>query len=214
MTPDTCEGPARGVRDRLLDALESLIADEGTAALSHRSIARRADVNTSLLHYHFGTIEEALEIALARRASRFVGAQLAALRALRRRLRWTVEDVVAGLWRPFADVGRCSDGSWHNYLCLVAHLGHADDLLAARHFQDVEHEALYALRNALPDAPDETLASGLRLTRVLFHGEVLARCRDRTRAAPDNGRDESLTAFAAAGIRALLGVHALPAMAT
>ncbi|HEX4883509.1 MAG TPA: TetR/AcrR family transcriptional regulator [Casimicrobiaceae bacterium] len=204
MKTDASAAPARGVRDRLLDALESLIADRGIAALSHRSIARRADVHASLLHYHFGTVEQAVEEAVARRASRFVDAQLAALRALRVRIHWTVEDVVTALWRPFADVGGKADGAWHNYLCLVARIGDADHRVPARHFHEADREALHALRGAIPEAPEDTLASGLRLTRMLFHCEVLARCREGAGDPTGVDRDRRVTAFAAAGIRALV----------
>jgi AcrR family transcriptional regulator len=197
------EAPARSVRDRLLDALEALVADRGLKGLSHRSIARRADVQPSLLHYHFGTIDQAVAEAVARRAARFGGEQLRALRELRGRRSFGVEDVVAALWRPFAALGAHTDLAWRNYLCLVARTGDAVRMAHGAHFRDVEREALHALRNAIPDVPDDALETGLRLTRSLFHCEVLLRCTEADAEEAPADRDRRLTAFAAAGIRAL-----------
>lgn len=200
---------ARGdrTRDRLLDALEAIAADDGIGALSHRAVSRRARVNTGLIHYHFGTVDRLLEEALARRAARLSRTQLAALSALQARGRWTVDDVVAALWQPFSALGGALDGGWRNYLCLVARLAaheRGDDLLA-RYFDDVARAAMRALRTALPDADEESLRTGLRYTRVLFEQESLARCR---KACPADRRaldDRRLIGFVAAGLRALAG---------
>ena len=198
---------ARGdrTRDRLLDALEAIAADEGIGGLSHRAISRRARMNTGLIHYHFGTVERLLEEALARRAARLSRTQLTALSALQARGRWTVEDVVDALWQPFSALGGALEGGWRNYLCLVARLAAHErgDELLARYFDGVARAALRALRAALPDADDESLRTGLRYTRVLFEQESLARC---AKACPADHRpldDRRLIGFAAAGLREL-----------
>jgi AcrR family transcriptional regulator len=213
---------ARGdhTRDRLLDALESIAADEGLAALTHRAIAKRARLHTALIHYHFGTVERLVEEALARRAQRLSRMQLAALSALFARGRWSVEDVVAALWQPFAPLAGAVEGDWRNYLCLVARL--ASDAqgaaLIARHFHDVAHAALDALRGTLPAASPESLTAGLRLVRTLFEQESLARCAHPAQSA--TLADARLVTFASAGLRALavppapalpVGARAMPA---
>jgi AcrR family transcriptional regulator len=194
-------------RERLLDALESIAADEGLAALSHRAIARRASLHTGLIHYHFGTVDRLLDEAIARRAQRFAASQLAALSALFARGRWTVEDVVTALWQPFAALGRAIEQGWRNYLCLVARLagdGGRDQLLA-RHFRDVGVAARDALRAALPAASDDAISAGLRFIRTLFEQETLARCRMASLPGRTAGSDQQLTRFAAAGLRGLAG---------
>ncbi|MDC1295698.1 TetR/AcrR family transcriptional regulator, partial [Myxococcota bacterium] len=45
-------------RTRLLDAARALIAESGPTALSVSAVARRAGVNRSTAHAHFGTRAE------------------------------------------------------------------------------------------------------------------------------------------------------------
>jgi AcrR family transcriptional regulator len=196
-------------RDRLFDALESIAADEGLGALSHRSIARRAQLHSGLIHYHFGTVERLLEEAIARRAQRLSGAQLAALSALFARGHWSVADVVSALWQPFSALGGAAEGGWRNYLCMVARFNGIDrEALVARHFDDVSCKARDALAAALPEADDETLRTGLRYVRTLFEQEAVSRCRKRMSAERRARDDRNLVRFAAAGLRGLAGVAA------
>lgn len=198
---------ARGdrTRDRLLDALESIAADSGIAALSHRGIARRARLHTGLIHYHYGTVERLLEEALARRAVRLSRAQLAGISVLQTRGRWSVEELVAALWQPFSSLGGALEGTWRNYLCLVARLASHErgEELLALYFDDVSGAALRALRCVLVDADAGSLREGLRFTRVLFEQEALARCRQASPPEHRLSADRRLTAFAAAGLRGL-----------
>jgi len=48
------DAPARGA---LLDAAESLMLEEGYAAVTTRRVATRAGVNNGLIHYYFGTMD-------------------------------------------------------------------------------------------------------------------------------------------------------------
>lgn len=89
-------------RERLLDAAVEVVADEGAAALSLRSVAARAGVAHRVVSYAFGS-KEALEVALLRRESaRIMTAvwqeELAAAsfgEAVRRALRAYAEDLRA-----------------------------------------------------------------------------------------------------------------------
>jgi AcrR family transcriptional regulator len=53
-------------RDKLLDSAAALLATEGLAGVSARSIAAHAEVNQALVFYHFGTVSELLEAAVRR----------------------------------------------------------------------------------------------------------------------------------------------------
>jgi AcrR family transcriptional regulator len=200
--------PRRGddTRERLLDAIEALIADHGFATLTHRLIAQRADVHVALLNYHFGSKEQLIEESIARRAPRLIQLQKEALASLREHGMWTVEDVLWAFWQPFAVLDATSDKSWRNYLCVVARLAsyeRGSDLFS-RHFAPVERECLYALRRALPAPTDDELVRGFHYCRLLFERELMTRCAE---SGPDHEeqrrRSERLIAFLAGGLRAL-----------
>ena len=203
---DTANTRGGRTRDRLLDALETIAAESGVSALSHRVIARQARLHSGLIHYHFGTIERLLEEALARRAARLTRAQLGAITSLQARGRYTVEDVIAALWQPFGQLGSALDGGWRNYLCLVARLASQErgDELIERHFDTVTKAAQRALR-AILDIDDDALREGLRFTRLLFEQEALSRCRNIVCADKRVERDRRLVAFASSGLRSLAG---------
>lgn len=55
-----------GTRDKLLEAAGALLARDGLAGVSARSIAAHAEVNQALVFYHFGTVSELLEAAVRR----------------------------------------------------------------------------------------------------------------------------------------------------
>lgn len=47
-----------GVRDAILDATESIMVEEGYAAVSSRRVAERAGLKSKLVHYYFRTMED------------------------------------------------------------------------------------------------------------------------------------------------------------
>ena len=200
--------PRRGddTRERLLDAIEVLIADHGFQALTHRLIAQRADVHVALLNYHFGSKEQLVEEALARRAPRLVQLQKDGLAALRNNGVWTVEDVLWAMWQPFAVIDLRGGGEWRHYLCVVARLASYDrgGELFSRHFGPVERECLYALHRTLPEVPEDDLARGLAHCRLLFERELMSRCGEGAPEIPEQRRrSERLIAFLAGGLRSL-----------
>ena len=55
-------------RERLLDATEEIILEEGYAAVSSRSVAARVGINAPLVHYHFPTLDDLFVAVVRRRA--------------------------------------------------------------------------------------------------------------------------------------------------
>ena len=53
-------------REKLLESTADLLATEGLAGVSARSIAAHAGVNQALVFYHFGTVSDLLEAAVRR----------------------------------------------------------------------------------------------------------------------------------------------------
>lgn len=192
-------------RSRLLDAVEGLIADHGFKPLTHRTIASRAEAHVALLNYHFGSKEQLIEEALARRAAQLLAVQHDALAALRARGDWTVEDVVWAYGRPFVTLDQNGASPWRNYLCLVARLAGHDpsDTIMLRHFGSVHRECLAALRHALPGVDDAVLAAGFRNCRLLLEHDALARCKAGGNTPPFSQAPEKLMAFIAGGLHAL-----------
>jgi AcrR family transcriptional regulator len=192
-------------RARLLDAVEALIADHGFKPLTHRTIASRAEAHVALLNYHFGSKEQLIEEALARRAGQLLTLQHDALAALRSRGDWGVEDVLWAYARPFASVDHDMAPTWRNYLCLVARLAGHDpsDAIMLRHFGSVYRECLTALRHALPGVDDDVLAAGFRNCRLLIEHDALARCKAGGTVPTATMRAEQMIAFLAGGLRAL-----------
>ena len=193
-------------RGRLLDAVEALIADHGFKPLTHRTIASRAEAHVALLNYHFGSKEQLIEEALARRAAQLLAMQHDALAALRARGDWSVEDVLWAYGRPFVSLDE-SASPWRNYLCLVARLaGHdASDAIMMRHFGSIHRECLNALRHALPSVDDASLAAGFRNCRLLLEHDALGRCKAGGNSPQFVPRADALIAFLAGGMHALAG---------
>lgn len=192
-------------RSRLLDAVEGLIADHGFKPLTHRTIASRADAHVALLNYHFGSKEQLIEEALARRAGQLLAIQHEALAALRARGDWTVADVLWAYGRPFVTLDQGGASPWRNYVCLVARLAGHDptDSIMLRHFGSVYRECLNALRHALPGVDDAALAAGFRNCRLLLEHDARARCKSGAAAPAPIPTGEQLIAFLAGGLRSL-----------
>src|ERR1035438_1133704 len=55
-------------KDKILNAAQRLIGDQGYAATSVRHITAEANVNLAAIHYHFGTKEDLLDAVIARKA--------------------------------------------------------------------------------------------------------------------------------------------------
>jgi AcrR family transcriptional regulator len=64
---------------RLLDATEEIMLQEGYAAVSSRSVAAAAGIQASLVHYYFPTIDDLFVAVLRRRAEPNVERMAAAL---------------------------------------------------------------------------------------------------------------------------------------
>lgn len=96
---------------RLLDAAEALIAVQGIAATSLRQITEEAEVNLSLVKYHFGSKEGLVDAMLKRRMDPINDQRIVLLKELERRIpkgELPVEDVLEALIRPVVELCLCS----------------------------------------------------------------------------------------------------------
>ena len=60
-------------RDRLIDAALAIIAERGVAGVSHRTVARAADVPLGSTTYHFTSLDDLLAAAFTRHADSIAG---------------------------------------------------------------------------------------------------------------------------------------------
>lgn len=176
LRPTAIRGAA--TRDALLDAAESLIADHGFAAPSHRMIAGHAGTHVALVNYHFGSKELLFEGALERRAGRLNERWRRSLAAVRETGTWSVGDVLKAWWKPFVEFEPTLDPPWGNYLCTFARLADAShgEAWYERYFGVADRDFLQAFAQALPHASADDLQAGFRYARSLFAAIMLHRC--------------------------------------
>lgn len=75
----TAERPeSSGVRDAILDATESIMVEEGYAAVSSRRVAERAGLKSKLVHYYFRTMEDLFVAVYERSEKEFLRRHLEA----------------------------------------------------------------------------------------------------------------------------------------
>lgn len=165
-------------RDALLDAAETLIADHGFTTPSHRMIAGAAGTHVALVNYHFGSKEMLFEAAVERRANRLNTLWREALAEVRARPSWSIGEVLAAWWKPFAELDADKDRAWANYLCTFARLASASEGEAwhQRYFGVSDRDFLTALVEAVPGAAYDDLEAGFRYARTLFAEVLLYRC--------------------------------------
>src|ERR1035441_873034 len=66
-------------KDKILNAAERLIGEQGYAATSLRQIIAKAGVNLAAVHYHFGSKEDLLDAVVARKVTPVNEARIARL---------------------------------------------------------------------------------------------------------------------------------------
>ncbi|MEW9855499.1 TetR/AcrR family transcriptional regulator [Novosphingobium sp. M1R2S20] len=136
----------------IVEAAESLIREEGYAAVSTRRIAARAGLKPSLVHYYFPTTDDLL-IEVSRRGAeesdRMIEEALAS------------ENPLEALWRFFVDTSRTAMA-----LEFMAMANHRDALRVqmAEHSEAMRRRQVEIIRHALGDrllGPDGCPPAGL-----------------------------------------------------
>ena len=67
-----------GVRDAILDATESIMVEDGYAAVTSRRVGERAGLKSKLVHYYFGTMEDLFVAVYERSEKEFLRRHLEA----------------------------------------------------------------------------------------------------------------------------------------
>src|SRR5450631_568164 len=173
MIPDT--------RQKILDTAERLIGEQGYAATSLRQIIAEAGVNLAAVHYHFGSKEELLDAAVARKVTPVNEARVAWLDRVEAEAGSgpiVVEKVLEAFLIPTAEVASRNPG----FVRLMGRML-AEGMMpriVERHFQATGQRFVSALRRAVPELPQEEL-----MWRVHFMVGAMAHAMCRTPIFPE-----------------------------
>jgi len=193
---------------KILDTAERLFAQKGYAATSMRHIISKAVVNLAAIHYHFGSKEELLDEVVERKAGPVNAERLALLETAKQAANGRplkVEEILEALFRPMVKLASQND----QFVRLIGRL-YAEGMLphvARKHFHEVMKTFMGALREVLPDLPEQEF-----LWRIHFMMGALAHTMC---GAPENlqvvgvsagfdDRIDRLKRFLSAGLKAKL----------
>ena len=146
-------------RQKILNAAERLIAEQGIAATSVRQIIAEAGVNLAAVHYHFGSKDEMLDALIIRKARPVNEERLTLLTRFETEAAPNpapVEKVLeAFLAPPFLEREKSP-----LFVRVMGRL-YAEGLMPsiiAKHFQPLVSRFFAALQAALPQVPPDELA--------------------------------------------------------
>lgn len=147
-------------RQRILDAAERLLAEQGLASTSLRQITAQANVNLAAVNYYFRSKEALLEAVMLRRMERVNKARLEMLEACEAKGEPpALEGVLEAFIAPTIQVA-CEPGG-RNFVRVLARAHTEGDgtiqRLLFRHFPEVPHRFLAALRRATPELGQDDL---------------------------------------------------------
>jgi AcrR family transcriptional regulator len=152
-----------GARERILDSAENLFAHHGLDAVSVRDVARKAHVDTALVHYYFDTKRGLFDAVFERRAAILNQVRIATINTYEAApgpRGVTVEGLIDAFLRPLFEVSVNGGPKWKDYFALIAQVNNNPDwggATMARFFDPVIRHLIAALRRALPGARDEDL---------------------------------------------------------
>ena len=152
-------GSADPTRARILEAAERLFALRGLHGVAIRDIAREAEVDPALVHYHFGTKNELFSVALLSRAEGFMLEREAALEACIKQANGkpTLEDVIIAYTKPYLEHAESGEEGWRSWFKLLAHsslsLEWAPEVWQ-EHFDPFVQKFIDAMKLAAPGAPE------------------------------------------------------------
>lgn len=169
--PKKKRGPGRpqksaateGARERLLDTAESLFAHHGLDAVSVRDVARKAHVDTALVHYYFETKRGLFDAVFKRRAEFLNKERIATIDAYEAAPGpggITIEGLIDAFLRPLFEASSKGGPQWKDYFALIAQVNNNPDWggeTMARYFDPVIRHLIAALKRAMPKSRDEDL---------------------------------------------------------
>ena len=149
-------------RHLLMDAAESLMAENGVDTVSVRAINKAAGTSVGVMHYHFRSKEELIEAIVLRRMEDLQEARVARYTELLQTESPGVEEVIEALFAPFTAMAVSDDPADRRYICFMDRLFASRspilDALVAEHFGRVNRRLFVLLKRALPGLSEPVMA--------------------------------------------------------
>src|ERR1035441_1007224 len=152
-------------KDKILDAAERLIGEQGYAATSLRHIIAEAGVNLAAVHYHFGSKEDLLDAVVLRKVTPVNDARLAWLDRVEAEAgsgALDVEKVLESLLIPTAEIASRSP----EFVRLMGRMMVEGMMprIREKHFHAMGQRFVAALGRAIPELPREELMWRMHFT--------------------------------------------------
>ena len=199
----------------ILNAAEELFALRGLNGASMRNISSKANVDVSLITYHFKTKDRLFASVIERRTSVFNREQSFYLEECERRAAPaapSVEDVVDAFSYVFLKRAIAGDKNWRNFFHLFTRLsndpGRGAEIMA-RYFDPIAGRTIKALRLAMPNCTERNIQWGFQfLSGALSTCLVNTGSVDRLSAGAVDAEDvkkihQALVPFVCAGLQEL-----------
>ena len=144
-------------KEQILDAAESLFAEQGIGAVPLRRIIVEADVNSAAIHYHFGSKEELVRAVFQRRFDPINRARIELLNQVEQGAVKGQPSVEAVLYAMVAPPFRLDLSVEYRRLAgrLFTERSGYLEVIFNDLFKEVEQRFNEALANALPDLPNK-----------------------------------------------------------
>jgi len=201
-------------RERILDVAELEFSRHGMDGVTLRDVARKARVDTALLHYYFESKKGLFDAVFLRRAEVLNKDRMEALDRYEDEAgdAVTVEGAVAAFLNPVLD--RCANAGpgWRAYFALIGVVNNTPvwgGETMTRYFDPVIHRLIKVVRRALPEAREEDLfwsyhmLSGSLTLTLAETGRIDALSGGICRSDDIAAVGPRMIAYAAAGFRAV-----------
>ena len=193
-------------KDKILDAAERLIGEQGYAGTSLRHIIAEAGVNLAAVHYHFGSKEDLLDAVVLRKVKPVNDARLAWLDRAEAEAGsgpLKVEKVLESFLIPTAEMASGNP----EFVRLMGRMFTEGMMprITERHFRVTSLRFVTALRRAIPDLTEEELLWRVHfMVGAMAHTMCIAPIFPQIAGDPADlvPRMQRLVTFLSAGFRA------------
>lgn len=199
----------------ILNAAEELFASHGLNGASMRNIASKANVDVSLITYHFKTKDQLFAAVIERRTTVFNREQLFYFEECERRSAPEapgIEAVVDAFCYVFLKRAIAGDRHWRNFFQLFTRLsndpGRGAEIML-KYFDPIARRTINALQSAMPDCDIKDIhwgfqfMSGALSTCLVNTGSVNRLSSGSVDSEDFRKIHQTLVPFICAGLRAL-----------